>query len=233
MASRLLERILDGRTDLVLDYMAEGHPAASTDAEGVRLIERCAYFGDVSAVRLLVGAGESLASLGHDLGLNAAAFHGHWRLCEFLIESGADVNAAAPDTGETPLHSSLCTTERIAHDLVLRVLLAHGADPNRATRPSVETGCFMRDCRTKGEAPLHRAAAFGTEETIDLLLAAGAVRDARDMNGDTPLSWGSWYGRPDAILRRLCYGTFSIRPDRKSMRAYLLGMPRAPEGEGA
>ena len=32
----------------------------------------------------------------------------------------------------------------------------------------------MRDCRTKGETPLHRAAAFGGEETIDLLLAAGA-----------------------------------------------------------
>jgi ankyrin repeat protein len=233
MASRLLDRILDGRTDLVLDYMAEGHAAASTDAEGVRLIERCAYHGDVTALRLLLDRGESLASLGDDFGLSGAAFHGHWRLCEFLIESGADVNAAAPDTGETPLHSSLCTTERVAHDLVLRVLLDHGADPNRATRPSVETGCFMRDCRTKGEAPLHRAAAFGTEETIDLLLAAGANREARDMNGETPLSWGSWYGRPDAILRRLCYGTFSIRPDRKSMRAYLLGMPHGPERGGA
>lgn len=30
--------------------------------------------------------------------LSGAAFHGHWRLCEFLVESGADVNAASPDT---------------------------------------------------------------------------------------------------------------------------------------
>jgi uncharacterized protein len=233
MASGLLERILNGRTDLVLDYMAEGHPATSTDAEEVRLIARCAYFGDVTAVRLLLDRGESLISLGADLGLNAAAFHGHWRLCEFLIESGADVNAAAPDTGETPLHSCLCTPNRAAHDLVLRALLAHGADPNRATKPSVETGCFMRDCRTKGESPLHRAAAFGTEETMDLLLAAGASREARDMNGDTPLSWGSWYARPDAILRKLCYGPFTIRPGRKSMQAYLLGVPHGPEDGGA
>ena len=190
MASGLLDRILDGRTDLVLDYMAQGHPATSKDEEGVRLIERCAYYGDVSAVRLLLERGESLASLGDNLGLNGAAFHGHWRLCEFLIESGADANAAAPDTGETALHSALCTATRVAHDLVLRVLLAHGADPNRATKPSVETGCFMRDCRTKAESPLHRAAAFGTEETIDLLLAAGADREARDMNGDTPAQLG-------------------------------------------
>lgn len=225
MATGLLDRIVDGRTDLVLDYLAEGHPASSQDEKGVRLIEWCAYYGDVSALRLLLDRGESLTSLGANFGLNGAAFHGHWRLCEFLLESGADVNAAAPDTGETALHSALCTAKRTAHDLVVRVLLAKSADPNRATKPSVETGCFMRDCRTKAETPLHRAAAFGGEETIDLLLDAGAAREAKDMNGDTPLSWASWYARPDAILRRLCYGGFSIHPGRKSMEANVLGVP--------
>jgi ankyrin repeat protein len=43
----------------------------------------------------------------------------------------------------------------------------------------------MRDCRTKGETPLHRAAAFGDSESIKLLLDAGAIIDARDANGDT------------------------------------------------
>ncbi len=51
-----------------------------------------------------------------------------------------------------------------------------------------------------GETPLHRAAAFGTEGTIELLLAAGARVDARDMTGETPLGWASWHGRPDAVL---------------------------------
>jgi ankyrin repeat protein len=152
---------------------------------------------------------------------------------EFLLESGADANGAESGTGETGLHSALCTPSRTAHDLVLQVLLAHGADPNRATSPGVETGCFMRDCRTKGETPLHRAAAFGSEETIDLLLAAGAVVDAKDVNGDTPLGWGSWYGRPDPILRRLCYGRFHIRAGRRSMGGYLQGTPLGgqPAGE--
>ena len=85
----------------------------------------------------------------------------------------------------------------------------------------------MRDCRTKGETPLHRAAAFGSEVTIDLLLGAGAAREAKDVNGDSPLSWASWYVRPDFILRRLCYGTFTIHPDRTPMRAALLGKPHA------
>jgi ankyrin repeat protein len=225
----MLDRIAAGRTDLVFDYLTAGHGAGSADADGVTLLQWCAYYGDVSAMRHLLAHGESLHSLGEDYGLNTAAFHGHWRLCQFLLENGADVNGAAPETGETPLHSALCTDDRTRYDLVLEVLLAAGANPSCATKPNVETGAFMRDCRTKGETPLHRAAACGTEETIQLLLDAGAVVDALDMNGDSPLSWGSWYRRPDTILRKLCYGRFSIRPHRRSMRGYLLGVPAPKE----
>jgi ankyrin repeat protein len=228
----LLQRIVDGRTDLVRDHLAGGGAATAT-ADGLRLLEWCAWYGDVSALRLLLDHGEALASLGANLGLGAAAFHGHWRLCEFLLESGADANGADGETDETPLHAALCTPDRRAHDLVVRVLLAHGADVRRATRPSVPTGAFMRDCRTRGETALHRAAAFGTGETIDLLLAAGAERDARDAHGDTPLGWASWYGRPDPILRRLLYGGQAIHPDRKPMAVALLGWPRGSLKEGA
>jgi len=220
----MLDRIANGRTDLVFEYLAQGHAANAADENGVALIRWCAYYGDVSAIKHLLASGESLQSLG-DRVLNEAAFHGHWRLCEFLIENGAEVNQSLPDTGETPLHSALCTADRLAHDLVIRVLLAHGADPNRATKPGAETSAFMRDARTKGETPLHRAAAFGSEETIQQLLDAGALLDAKDANGDSPLTWASWYGRPTAILRKLCYADFHVRPERTSMKAYLLGRP--------
>lgn len=213
----MLQRITEGRTDLVFEYLeAPGGKADATDAHGVPLIRWCAYYGDVSAVRFLLAHGQSLAALGDNLGLNAAAFHGHWRLCEFLIEQGADVNRPLPDTGETPLHAALCKTNRPAYDLVVKVLIAAGADANVTTTPGVETGGFMRDCRTKGETPLHRAAAFGSEATVRLLIESGARIDARDANGDTPLAWASWHLRPDAILRMLTYGTFSIHPERDS-----------------
>ena len=221
----MLNRIANGRTDLVFEFVNDGN-AASEHFDGTPLIKLCAYYGDVSAIKFLLLKGERLSSLGDNLDLNGSAFHGHWRLCEFLIEKGADANKPLDDSGETPLHASLCTADRLAHDLVIRVLLEGGADPNRATKPGMETGGFMRDCRTKGETPLHRAAAFGNEETIDLLLSAGAKRDVKDMNGDSPLTWGSWYARPDSILRKLCYGDFHIRPNRKSMAAYVLGEPQ-------
>jgi len=221
----MLDKIADGRTDLVFSYLAEGHPAKSTDRNGVSLIQWCAYYGDVSAIRFLLVNGESLDSLGENFGLDGASFHGHWKLCQFLIESGADVNHASKETGETPLHSALSRSNSLAQDLVVKVLLASGANPNCVTKPGAETGCFMRDSRTKGETPLHRAAAFGSEQAIQLLLDAGAAIDAKDMHGDSPLSWASWYLRPDSILRKLCYGDFSIRPGRQSMQAYLLGQP--------
>ena len=222
----MLDRIINGRTDLVFEYLAAGNAANATDTDGISLIKWCAYYGDVSAIKFLLANGESLASLGESYDLNAAAFHGHWRLCQFLIENGADVNLPLSDTGETPLHAALCTTKRTAHDLVLKVLLASGANPNCATKPSVETGGFMRDCRTKAETPLHRAAAFGNEDTIQMLLNAGAKIDAKDMNGDSPLTWASWYLRPDTISRKLCYRNFFIRPNRLGMDAYLLGEPQ-------
>ena len=221
----IIERIADGRTDLVFDHLASGNAATSTDGGGTRLINWCAYYSDVSAIKFLLANGEVIESLGDNLDLNGAAFHGHWRLCQFLIEQGSDVNMPLTDTGESPLHAALCTKQRLAHDLVLKILLDSGANPNCATKPLVETGGFMRDCRTKGETPLHRAAAFGTEETIKLLLDAGAKLDVKDANGDSPLSWASWYARPDSILRMLCYGDFHIRSGRKSMVGYLQGEP--------
>lgn len=219
----MMEEIADGRTDLVFEYLAQGHAADSKDNDGVSLLKWCVYYGDVSAMRFLLMKGERLDSLGKDLGINAACFHGHWRLCKFLIEQGADVNYPR-DTGETPLHSTLCS-ERPGQNLVLKVLLAHGANPNCTTKAGTETGGFMRDVRNRGETPLHRAAAFANEEAIQMLLDTGAACDAKDVNGDSPLSWASWHQRPTAILRKLCYGNFRIHPDHAPMETYLRGRP--------
>ncbi len=212
----MLQRIVDGRTDLVYEYVAVGHAPQSSDSHGVPLIKWCAYYGDVSAIRFLISQGDSLEALGDNLDLNGAAFHGHWQLCQFLVEQGADVNHPLPETGEVPLHAALCQSDRHTSEHIIRILLANGADPNRVTKPSAETGSFMRDCRTKAETPLHRAAAFGTERVIQLLLEAGAAIDATDMNGDSPLAWASWYNRPAFILARLCYGGMTVHPEAVS-----------------
>jgi uncharacterized protein len=225
MTTTLLTRIAAGRTDLVFDLLAADPESMKTVVDGATLLQWCAYYGDVSALRCLLDHGAQLSALGTDLGLNAASFHGHWQLCEFLIEHGAAVCSAMTDTGETPLHSALVSDDRVRYDPVVRVLLAAGADLSAATIAGAETGAFMRDCRCRGETPLHRAAAFGGVDTVRMLLDAGAKIDARDAHGDTALGWASWHRRPAEVLRLLCYGPYRIRPDYKPMRANLVGGP--------
>lgn len=221
----LLHRIAKGRPDLVFDWVAVGLSADSADLAGVPLIRWCAYYGDVSAVRYLLGQGVSLERLGDNLDLNGAAFHGHWQLCEFLIEQGADPNATLPETLETPLHAALTKRESVRHERVVQVLLSAGAEPNRYSHPGVETAAFMRDVRTAGETPLHRAAAFGTLRTIMQLLDAGADPQARDAHGDSPLSWASRALRSTDVLRLLCFPPHSVRADRVDLSESLIGQP--------
>src|SRR5262245_41140334 len=114
----MLDQIAEGRTDLVFEYLAQGHAANSVDSGGVSLMQWCSYHGDVSAIRYLISSGASLDALGPNLDLNGTVFHGHWQLCEFLIDSGADVNHPMPETGETPLHSALCKTNRAVFNRV-------------------------------------------------------------------------------------------------------------------
>lgn len=45
-------------------------------------MQLCAYHGDLCALKLLLSKGETLQSFGEDMGLEAAAFHGHWQPAE-------------------------------------------------------------------------------------------------------------------------------------------------------
>lgn len=222
----LLTRIARGRTDLVMDALKHVSQPLNAVVEGASLLQWCAYYGDVSALRTLLAHGASWEALGDNKGLEGAAFHGHWQLCEFLLESGADATRPDPTTGETPLHAALTNEDRTRYDLIVGLLIAAGADVNAATRPGVPTGAFMRDCVTRGETPLHRAAAFGTAETVTMLIAAGADRTRKDARGETPLAWASWYRRPIEVLRPLCYGKHQIRADYAGLKKNLLGAPK-------
>lgn len=204
------QQFIDGRTDLVFDLLEEGTPPTAADDNGLPIIRWCAYYGDVSAIKRLLEGGAPIELLGENLGLAAACFHGHWRLVQFLIQRGADVNAVDDGTGETPLHAALCKSNRPAYDYVVKLLISAGANVGATCKSGAETGCFMRDVRTRGETPLHRAAAFATEESIKALLAAGADKEAKDAHGDAPLSWASRHGRGAHILEHLLCGPHKL-----------------------
>jgi ankyrin repeat protein len=206
----ILDQISRGRTDLVFDLLRLSDWREVLHEGPVKAMQWFVYYNDVTALKVVLEAGGGLSSLDLNEELGHAAFFGHWKVCDFLIKHGADVKSALPDSGETPLHSALAKAGRPYFLYVVRLLVEHGANVNARTIPGKETSAFMRDVRTKGETPLHRAAAYSDAGTIEYLLAHGADREARDANGDSPLTWASEHLRPGAILALLCFGPHRI-----------------------
>ena len=208
--SEILDRISRGRTDLVFELLKLSDWRNALETAPYTPIQWFVYYNDTTALKAVLNAGGDLSSIDLNRELGHASFFGHWKVVDFLIKHGADVNHALPDTGETPLHSALCKAGRPYFLYVIKLLIENGADVNAKTIPGKETGGFMRDVRTKGETPLHRAAAYGDEAMIQYLLEHGADKEARDTQGDSPISWASAHLRPGSILKLLAFSPHNM-----------------------
>jgi ankyrin repeat protein len=187
---------------------------------------RASQRGDLATVRKLIESGADVNSIGdHGMGpllsftpsvveyllskgadpvLLGIAYFNNVECVRLLLQAGADPKAVVRNTGESALHGcviglgeNVSATDR--HEVV-KLLVQHGADPNRRTIPGVPTLAFWRDVCTRGETPLHRAAAYASEETVRFLLEAGADKSIRDANGDSAQSWASWHWRPKPLI---------------------------------
>jgi ankyrin repeat protein len=168
----LLLAIYHGKRDIAQLLVERGAPVSFGEA--------CAL-GDEHRVKELLAADPSLLRSrtadgfpGHSM----AIFFGHGPLARWLIEQGADVNAAAENAQRvTPLHAAAAVRDRET----LRLLLERGADPNVKQQLDY--------------TPLHGAASRGDVEMAELLLANGAQRDARASDGMTPAEVARKYGQ--------------------------------------
>jgi len=207
---QIIEYISGGRTDFIFELMKISNWKDLLMQGQVRPLQWLVYYDDTTGLKAVLEKGGDLSSINLDEELGNAAFFGHWKVCDFLISSGANVNAYVDRTNETPLHNALAKAGRPYYFYTVKLLVDKGADINAKTVPGIETGAFMRDVRTKGETPLHRAAAYADEQTIKYLIDGGAKLDSKDANGDSPLSWASEHLRPGSILSLLCYDNFRI-----------------------
>ena len=79
----------------------------------------------------------------------------------------------ANEVGESPLHVAAWRGQAA----VVAALLAHGADVN------------LVDTVYSKTTPLHEAVRGGYRDVVKLLINGGALVDAQDASGDTPLHW--------------------------------------------
>ncbi len=207
---KILSDISRGRTDYILYLYKHSNWQEILKQGEIKPLQWLVYYNDPTGLRAVIEAGGTLDSIDLDAELGNAAFFGHWKVCDFLINQGADVNAPVDKTNETPLHNALAKAGRPYYFYVVKLLIEKGANINAKTLPGLTTGAFMRDVRTKGETPLHRAAAYADEQTVRYLVEKGADKEARDANGDSPMTWASEHLRPDSILSLLSFGKHRI-----------------------
>ncbi len=130
--------------------------------------------GDLPSARVLVAAGADVDDA-DAWGVSAAtlaAHGGHRALLEFLLENGADPNAA--DAGFAPLHDAVMRNDTG----MVAALLAHGADPNQPLRTWTPTRRASRDLHYPppfvGASPFWLAARFARTDLMRLLADHGA-----------------------------------------------------------
>lgn len=121
--------------------------------------------------------------------LHLAAFFNHLEAAEFLIDSGADVNARSTNgMANTPLHAAAAGR---ATD-VARILLEHGAQVNAQQHG--------------GWTPLQGAAQSGNTELARLLIAAGGDVRARADNQQCAMDLALTRGHQEMVRLLEEYG---------------------------
>jgi len=170
----ILHALYHGKTEEARQ-LAEREPNLS--------IGEAAALGDLARVQSLLANDPSLLDSRTADGfpaLGLAIFFRQPAVARFLIEQGADVNAAAENAQKVrPLHAAAAVQDRET----LELLLARGADPNVKQQLDY--------------TPLHGAASRGDIEMAKLLLRHGADRSAKGSDGMSVADIATKYGHPE------------------------------------
>lgn len=168
--------------------------------------------GSLDAARTLVQAGADLNATDPDrtTALIIAIINGHYDTAAMLVEKGADPNLtdsvgmgalyAAVDMntlGEVFGRPERHSTDKLAPVDFIKLLLAHGADPNaKLEKPTLQRAHTPGEFTLNtGTTPLMRAAKNGDSAAIRVLLDHGADPNAVQKNGTTALMLAAGLGR--------------------------------------
>jgi ankyrin repeat protein len=160
-----------GNLDLVRLLVSANANLRFQQADGSTALMRACYFNHYDLAAYLIERHVEIeaCNVRRETALYIAAFRGHTRLVEMLVNAhGARVNSQDLD-GDTPL-SVACYENRPE---TIRALLAHGA------RVDVHG--------IRGDTPLHVAVCNCSAEVVEWLCLRGANADAVNNNNETPL----------------------------------------------
>ncbi len=228
---------------IVAGLLALGIDLEARDANGATAVAVAAHDGNMAVLRLLSAAGADLAvpdNEGHTP-LHAAAATGRVEAAEFLIAHGVDVNTANRHNRATPLLVAVARND----SAIVAVLLHDGAYPSAAfesgitglhiassecavsiVRMLLDAGAGASVAAHDGTTPLHnvsRAVENVNDTTVArLLLARGAVLDAKDGRGWTPLHIAARWGNQRMVRWLIASGVGVDVPDSSGRTPLML-----------
>lgn len=199
MFDDLMRAVWAGDIELVRSLVESGADVNATDDYGSGTLLN--FDPGITAYLLSRGADPNTQTNENGASVLAGLCYVNQTECvSLLLAHGADPNRGRDESGETPLHHALAGGADIE---VIRLLIDRGADVNAKTSPGVCSYNFYGSTPTRGETPIHRAAAFASIEIVQLLLQAGADRAVRDVNGETPYIWAGWHRREKELVELL------------------------------
>ncbi len=191
--------------------------------------------GDLESARLLAGAGANVNDA-DAWGVSAttmAAHAGFTEMVEWLLDRGADANAAAAGFGA--LHAAIMRRDT----RMVSALLAHGADSNAPLKTWTPARRSSRDFNFApelvGATPYWLAARFNEPDVMRLLLKHGAnaafVHHANYHNED-PVEPRTQITTAVMAATGMGGGVAWVQPDRREREALMLDSVRLAADQG-
>lgn len=87
-ASKIIELISRGRTDFIIKLIKKPNWKELLKEGRIKPLQWLVYYNDVTGLRAVIENGGSLESININDELGNAAFFGHWKVCDFLINQG-------------------------------------------------------------------------------------------------------------------------------------------------
>jgi uncharacterized protein len=156
--------------------------------------------GDLASTRTLLNAGADPNLVIPDWGgtaLTIASTTGQPAIVEALLDKGADINHR-DDNSFTALHAAVRDSDygaereqRARAVATVKVLLAHGANPNARLHQEKPTVRALDEVEFEGATPIALAAEVNNLDAIKLLVDAGGDPNIATSHGTTPLMLAS------------------------------------------
>jgi len=198
-SENLMRAVGAGDLEVVRSLVESGADVNATDEHGSGTLLN--FHPGITAYLLSKGAAPNAQTNENGASVLAGLCFANQTECvRLLLAHGADPNRGRDESMETPLHHALAGGADIE---VIRLLIDAGANTNAKTKPGIYSYNFYGSTPTRGETPLHRAAAFASVDVVQLLLQAGADRAMQDVHGETPHIWAGWHRQEKELVELL------------------------------